>query len=176
MLIKPQSTNFAKIRVIGIGGGGSNAINSMISSSSIQGVDFVSINTDAQALLLNPAQTKIQIGEHLTKGLGSGGDPEIGMQAAEESEQKIMQMIKKQKAEIKIENGKILKERVLELIKKRDAVKEPEPDEKHYAIAARKLGKLESDDIESIKKDSMLLKDIGKLIDGDADDTRKTSR
>jgi len=93
MLIKPQSTNFAKIRVIGIGGGGSNAINSMISSSSIQGVDFVSINTDAQALLLNPAQTKIQIGEHLTKGLGSGGDPEIGMQAAEESEQKIKDML-----------------------------------------------------------------------------------
>lgn len=99
----------------------------------------------------------------------SGIDPE-------ESEQKIMQMIKKQKAEIKIENGKILKERVLELIKKRDAVKEPEPDEKHYAIAARKLGKLERDDIESIKKDSILLKHIGKLIDGDADDTRKTSR
>lgn len=99
----------------------------------------------------------------------SGIDPE-------ESERKIMQMIKKQRAEIKIENGKILKERVLELIKKRDAVKEPEPDEKHYAIAARKLGKLESDDIESIKKDSILLKEIGKLIDGDADDTRKTSR
>lgn len=99
----------------------------------------------------------------------SGLDPE-------EAEQNIMQMIKKQKAEIKIENGKILKERVLELIKKRDAVKEPEPDEKHYAIAARKLGKLESDDIESIKKDSILLKDIGKLIDGDADDTGKTSR
>ena len=99
----------------------------------------------------------------------SGIDPE-------ESERKIMQMIKKQKAEIKIENGKILKERVLELIKKRDAVKEPELDEKHYAIAARKLGKLERDDIESIKKDSILLKDIGKLIDGDADDTRKTSR
>lgn len=99
----------------------------------------------------------------------SGIDPE-------ESERKIMQMIKKQRAEIKIENGKILKERVLELIKKRDAVKEPEPDEKHYAIAARKLGKLERDDIESIKKDSILLKHIGKLIDGDADDTRKTSR
>ncbi len=93
MLIKPQSTNFAKIRVIGIGGGGSNAINSMISSGSIQGVDFVSINTDAQALLLNPSQTKIQIGEHLTKGLGSGGDPEIGKQAAEESEQKIKDML-----------------------------------------------------------------------------------
>ncbi len=93
MLIRPQTTNFAKIRVIGIGGGGSNAINSMITGSSIQGVDFVSINTDAQALLLNPATTKVQIGENMTKGLGSGGDPEIGRQAAEESAEKLKDMI-----------------------------------------------------------------------------------
>ncbi len=93
MLIKPQSTNFAKIRVIGIGGGGSNAINSMIATSSIQGVDFVSINTDAQALLLNQAPTKVQIGENFTKGLGSGGNPEVGKQAAEESAQKIQDML-----------------------------------------------------------------------------------
>lgn len=93
MLIKPQSTNFAKIRVVGIGGGGSNAINSMIASSSIQGVDFVAVNTDAQALLLNQAPTKVQIGEHLTKGLGSGGNPEVGRQAAEESTQKIKDML-----------------------------------------------------------------------------------
>lgn len=93
MLIRPQSTNFAKIRVIGIGGGGSNAIGSMIAHGSIQGVDFVSINTDAQALLLNKADTKVQIGENITKGLGSGGDPEIGKQAAEESEEKIRHML-----------------------------------------------------------------------------------
>lgn len=93
MLIKPQSTNFAKIRVVGVGGGGTNAINSMIQSSSIQGVDFVAINTDAQALLLNQAPTKIQIGEHLTKGLGSGGNPDMGRQAAEESTQKIKDML-----------------------------------------------------------------------------------
>ncbi len=93
MLIRPQSTNFAKIRVIGIGGGGSNAIGSMISHGSIGGVDFVSINTDAQALLLNKAETKVQIGETHTKGLGSGGDPEIGKQAAEESEEKIKHML-----------------------------------------------------------------------------------
>jgi cell division protein FtsZ len=93
MLIRPQTTNFAKIRVVGIGGGGSNAINSMIAQGSIQGVDFVSINTDAQALLLNQAPNKIQIGENLTKGLGSGGDPEIGRQAAEESVQKIKDML-----------------------------------------------------------------------------------
>jgi len=89
MLIRPQSTNFAKIRVMGIGGGGSNAIGSMISSGNISGVDFCAVNTDAQALLLNKADTKIQIGENFTKGLGSGGDPEIGREAAEESRDKI---------------------------------------------------------------------------------------
>lgn len=93
MLIRPQTTNFAKIRVIGIGGGGGNAIASMINNSSIQGVEFVAINTDAQALLLNPASTKVQIGENITKGLGSGGDPEIGRQAAEESAEKIKDML-----------------------------------------------------------------------------------
>lgn len=89
MLIRPQSSNFAKIRVIGIGGGGGNAIGSMIASGNIHSVDFVAVNTDAQALLLNKADTKIQIGEVFTKGLGSGGDPEIGRQAAEESREKI---------------------------------------------------------------------------------------
>lgn len=93
MLIRPQATSFAKIRVIGIGGGGGNAINSMISGSSIQGVEFVAINTDAQALLLNQASVKVQIGENMTKGLGSGGDPEMGKQAAEESAEKIKDML-----------------------------------------------------------------------------------
>jgi cell division protein FtsZ len=93
MLIKPQTTNFAKIRVLGIGGGGNNALNSMISSSSIQGIDFVSINTDAQALLMCQAATKLQIGENLTKGLGSGGDPAIGREAAEESYEKIKEIV-----------------------------------------------------------------------------------
>src|SRR6185369_6878817 len=93
MLIRPQSSNFAKIRVVGIGGGGSNAIGSMISAGTIHGVDFVAVNTDAQALLLNKADTKIHIGENLTKGLGSGGDPEIGKQAAEESAEKIKHML-----------------------------------------------------------------------------------
>src|SRR3989344_5267162 len=93
MLIRPQTTNFAKIRVLGIGGGGGNAIGSMIAQSQIGGVDFVAINTDAQALLLNQSATKLQIGENLTKGLGSGGDPEVGRQAAEESAQKIKDML-----------------------------------------------------------------------------------
>ncbi len=93
MLIKPQTTNFAKIRVMGIGGGGGNALNSMISQSSIQGVDFISVNTDAQALLLNQAATKVQIGEEMTKGLGSGGNPEVGIQAAEESYDKLKDIL-----------------------------------------------------------------------------------
>ncbi len=93
MLIRPQTTNFAKIRVLGLGGGGSNALNSMISSGSIQGVDFIAVNTDAQALLMCQAPNKVQMGENLTKGLGSGGDPEIGKQAAEESYEKIKEMI-----------------------------------------------------------------------------------
>jgi len=93
MLIRPQTTNFAKIRVCGIGGGGSNAISSMITNGSIKGVDFVVINTDAQALLLNKAESKLQIGENLTKGLGSGGDPDVGKQAAEESREKIKHLL-----------------------------------------------------------------------------------
>jgi cell division protein FtsZ len=93
MLIRPQASSFAKIRVIGIGGGGGNAISSMVSGNQIQGVEFVAINTDAQALLLNQAQTKVQIGENITKGLGSGGDPDIGRQAAEESAEKIKDML-----------------------------------------------------------------------------------
>lgn len=89
MLIKPDVQRFAKIKVVGLGGGGTNALNSMISLQQIQGVEFVAINTDAQALLSNQSPTKVQIGETLTRGLGSGGQPEIGRQAAEESSQKI---------------------------------------------------------------------------------------
>lgn len=89
MLIKPDVQRFAKIKVVGLGGGGTNALNSMISLQQIQGVEFIAINTDAQALLGNQAPTKVQIGEALTRGLGSGGNPDIGRQAAEESTQKI---------------------------------------------------------------------------------------
>jgi len=94
MLIKPEVNRFAKIKVVGIGGGGSNALNSMISLQQIQGVDFVGINSDAQALLTCLAPIKVQIGEQLTKGLGSGGDPDIGRKSAEESTDKIEEMIK----------------------------------------------------------------------------------
>src|SRR3989339_428983 len=93
MLIKPDIARFAKIKVVGIGGGGCNAVSSMISSTQITGVDFIGVNTDAQALLTCQAPVKIQIGDDLTKGLGAGGDPEIGRQAAEESKEKIREAL-----------------------------------------------------------------------------------
>ncbi|MCG2686367.1 cell division protein FtsZ, partial [Candidatus Parcubacteria bacterium] len=75
MLIKPEIERFAKIKVLGVGGGGTNALNSMIALQQIKGVEFIAVNTDAQALSVNQAPTKLQIGEALTKGLGSGGIP-----------------------------------------------------------------------------------------------------
>lgn len=92
-LVKPDVGRFARIKVLGVGGGGGNALNSMISSDSIKGVDFIVVNTDAQALLTNLAPTKLQIGENLTRGLGAGGDPQIGKQAAEESREKIKEFL-----------------------------------------------------------------------------------
>ena len=89
MLIKPEVEKFAKIRVVGVGGGGGNAINSMIADQHIKGVDFMAINTDAQALSTNEAGIKIQIGKNSTKGLGSGSRPDIGKSAAEESREDI---------------------------------------------------------------------------------------
>ncbi|WP_276557945.1 cell division protein FtsZ [Dethiobacter alkaliphilus] len=84
---------FAQIKVIGVGGGGSNAVNRMIAAG-LRGVEFISVNTDAQALYLADSECKLQIGEKLTKGLGAGANPEIGHQAAEESRDEIMQALK----------------------------------------------------------------------------------
>lgn len=84
---------FAQIRVIGVGGGGNNAVNRMITAG-LRGVEFISINTDKQALFLSKANTKIQIGEKLTKGLGAGANPEIGEKAANESRDEIAQAVK----------------------------------------------------------------------------------
>jgi cell division protein FtsZ len=92
-LVKPDSARIAKIKVIGVGGGGGNAIASMIDTGTINGVEFIAVNTDAQVLLANKAPTKLQIGEKLTKGLGVGGNPEIGTQAAEESQEKIKELL-----------------------------------------------------------------------------------
>lgn len=93
MLIKPDIARFAKIKVMGLGGAGCNAVNSMIVGNQIQGVDFIGVNTDAQALLACSASTKIQIGENLTRGLGAGGNPNIGREAAEESREKLKNIL-----------------------------------------------------------------------------------
>ncbi len=83
---------FAKIKVVGVGGGGSNAVDRMINAG-LQGVEFVALNTDAQALQLSNAHSKLKLGERLTKGLGAGSNPEIGREAAEESREELSQLL-----------------------------------------------------------------------------------
>jgi cell division protein FtsZ len=84
---------FANIKVIGVGGGGSNAVNRMILAG-LRGVEFITVNTDSQALNLSKADTKIQIGTKLTRGLGAGANPDIGSRAAEETKEDIVQALK----------------------------------------------------------------------------------
>ncbi|MGD2103873.1 MAG: cell division protein FtsZ [Anaerolineae bacterium] len=87
-----QTESFAKIRVVGVGGGGSNAVNRMIAEG-MGGVDFVAVNTDAQALMLSDAPVRVRIGDKLTRGLGVGGDPEMGHEAAEESVDELYEIL-----------------------------------------------------------------------------------
>ncbi|EOD01268.1 cell division protein FtsZ [Caldisalinibacter kiritimatiensis] len=84
---------FARIKVIGVGGGGNNAVNRMIEAD-VKGIEYIAINTDKQALAYSKAEYKIQIGEKLTKGLGAGANPEIGKKAAEESRNDILEILK----------------------------------------------------------------------------------
>jgi len=93
MPLRSDSENFALIRVIGVGGGGSNAVNRMIRAE-LMGVEFIAVNTDAQALLQSDAPHKIRIGDKITRGLGAGGDPGIGQRAAEEDAEKIYEALK----------------------------------------------------------------------------------
>ena len=90
---KQQQQPVAKIKVVGVGGGGNNAVNRMIESG-LQGVEFIAVNCDAQALLLSKAPTRIQIGEELTRGLGAGANPEVGEKAAEESRDQLTEALK----------------------------------------------------------------------------------
>ncbi|HTX92933.1 MAG TPA: cell division protein FtsZ [Anaerolineales bacterium] len=90
---KTQTETFARIKVVGVGGGGCNAVNRMIEEG-IQGVEFVAINTDAQALMLAKAPTRVRIGNKLTRGLGAGGDPEVGRKSAEESAEDLYNVLK----------------------------------------------------------------------------------
>lgn len=89
----PDMENFAQIKVIGVGGGGSNAVNRMIDAG-VQGVDFITVNTDAQALIYSKAGSRLRIGDKLTKGLGAGGNPVVGAKAAEESSEELFDILK----------------------------------------------------------------------------------
>ncbi len=91
--VKPEVEAFARIRVVGVGGSGGNAVNHMISSK-VTGVDFIAINTDAQDLHHSKAKKKIHIGKNLTRGLGTGMNPELGKRAAEETKEEIQEALK----------------------------------------------------------------------------------
>jgi cell division protein FtsZ len=91
--ILPDIETFARIKVVGIGGGGGNALNRMVQSK-LRGIDFVAINTDAQALHYSQANKKVHIGKEATNGLGAGANPDIGRQAAEENEAEIYEALK----------------------------------------------------------------------------------
>ena len=93
MPLRSDSENFALIRVVGIGGGGNNAVNRMIRAE-MMGVEFIGINTDAQALLQSDAPHKIRIGDKITRGLGAGGDSAVGQRAAEEDTEKITEALR----------------------------------------------------------------------------------
>ncbi len=85
--------NFAQIKVVGVGGGGGNAINRMINEG-LGGVEFIAVNTDNQALMMSKAKTRVRIGEKLTRGLGAGGNPEIGREAAQESSDELYEVLR----------------------------------------------------------------------------------
>ncbi len=93
MPLRSDIENFALIKVVGVGGGGSNAVNRMIRAE-LMGVEFIAVNTDAQALLLSDAPHKIRIGDKVTKGLGAGADPSIGRKSAEDDSEKLYEALK----------------------------------------------------------------------------------
>jgi cell division protein FtsZ len=88
-----QNEAFARIKVIGVGGGGCNAVNRMVDEG-LQGIEFITVNTDAQALVMSKAQTKVRIGDKTTRGLGAGGNPEVGKKSAEESSEELYEALK----------------------------------------------------------------------------------
>src|SRR5918997_1984076 len=92
-MLDSVSNYLAVIKVVGVGGGGTNAVNRMINSG-LSGVEFIAVNTDAQSLQMTDADMKIHIGEKLTRGLGAGADPKLGMEAAEESKAEIEEALR----------------------------------------------------------------------------------
>jgi cell division protein FtsZ len=93
MATAQKAETFARIKVIGVGGGGQNAVNRMMAEG-MQGIEFVAVNTDAQALLLSNAPTRVRIGDKKTRGLGAGGNPKVGQEAAEESAEELYEVLK----------------------------------------------------------------------------------
>src|SRR5690606_24695128 len=92
-LVATPQNYLAVIKVVGIGGGGVNAINRMIEVG-LKGVEFIAINTDAQALLMSDADVKLDVGRELTRGLGAGADPEVGRRAAEDHSEEIEEVLR----------------------------------------------------------------------------------
>ena len=88
-----KAESLARIKVVGVGGGGTNAVNRMVTEG-IQGIEFIAVNTDAQALMMSKASTRVRIGDKVTQGLGAGGNPEIGKKAAEESAEELYEVLK----------------------------------------------------------------------------------
>ena len=93
MMLDPGSSYLAVIRVVGVGGGGTNAVNRMVDAG-LKGVEFIAVNTDAQALLMCDADIKLHIGGKITQGLGAGANPEVGREAAEESRDELREVLK----------------------------------------------------------------------------------
>src|SRR5688572_20565859 len=93
MMALPEAESFARIKVIGVGGGGSSAVTRIICAE-VRGIEFIAVNTDAQALVRADADRKLHMGDKLTKGLGAGGDPQKGMKAAEETSDQIYDALK----------------------------------------------------------------------------------
>ncbi len=91
--LNSNAESFARIKVVGVGGGGCNAVNRMIDEG-LSGIEFITVNTDAQALLLSKAPTRVRVGEKVTRGLGAGGDPEMGRKAAEESAEELYEVLR----------------------------------------------------------------------------------
>src|SRR5947207_9424120 len=89
----PEAKGFTEVKILGVGGGGNNAVNRMIDAG-VQGVEFIALNTDAQALTVSAARCKLVIGQKLTKGLGAGGDPAVGEKAAEASGEEVRALIR----------------------------------------------------------------------------------
>ena len=92
MQFRMAEESVARIRVIGIGGGGGNAVNTMVENN-LRGIEFIAANTDAQALEISKAPVRIQLGEHITEGLGAGANPQVGRDAALENEESIRQAL-----------------------------------------------------------------------------------